>query len=492
MTKHKLNIGSSVLVALLAMGMAACSGDDDLLATSASTPTADSTRIEVGFDSYISRTKTRASATGITTDKLATATNITNGIGIFSMYTNGGKKYSPGTDGEEQSFSPNFLDNVRLRYLLNGYSSVSSVDPNPFWYYSPVKYWPETDQEYLSFVAYAPYRDGAKLCTKNGDTFTEGGDNPTYLKFTSNNLKEDSVDFLYTDYATTSNMQLYVGEDGNLHAVAPSDDALYVESRYNRYLLTYRVQVKLNFKHLCSRIALDLFCSDFDGWRNSNFLDPNVFQPDTTISGVQYETTNTTIEINKIVFRGDSTTDTTATPTGAFYKTAYVNLVGKSSDENPFFVGQTEDPLEYTYTGDNLVRGEGYYLTTPHPAWRPGDDTDAPHIGNNVLAGYREGLDIRSVTEIGTAKDQYIFVLPQDFTSDEEGSPKLYCYVEYTLKYRDSGFQKKLVVCKRIKQKFESGKAYCIVMDIKPEQSNAIQFHTTEEDWGDETQDYIK
>lgn len=70
------------------------------------------------------------------------------GFGVFAYYTDE-KRYS-------DAATPNFMNNQQVTY--NGSA----------WTYAPVKYWPNEATDYVSFFAYAPYREGFSVPT-SGD-----------------------------------------------------------------------------------------------------------------------------------------------------------------------------------------------------------------------------------------------------------------------------------------------------------------------------------
>ena len=71
----------------------------------------------------------------------------TGGFGVFAYYT-GSSDFNPAVHTV-----PDFMHNTR----------VTSANGGTSWGYSPVKYWPNTPGERLSFFAYAPYYAGASV-----------------------------------------------------------------------------------------------------------------------------------------------------------------------------------------------------------------------------------------------------------------------------------------------------------------------------------------
>lgn len=74
----------------------------------------------------------------------------TQGFGVFAYYTNEAQYSAAAT--------PNFMNNQQVTYN----ESASA------WTYAPVKYWPNEATDYVSFFAYAPYREGFSVPT-SGD-----------------------------------------------------------------------------------------------------------------------------------------------------------------------------------------------------------------------------------------------------------------------------------------------------------------------------------
>lgn len=86
------------------------------------------------------------------------------------------------------------------------------------------------------------------------------------------------------------------------------------------------------------------------------------------------------------------------------------------------------------------------------------------------ILGYENS---KSTSKIYTNKDdEYLFVIPQDFSKTEVGADELYVIVEYTIKYTgvtDSEGQPAIItnkVYKKLSHNFEQGKAYTINLTI--------------------------
>lgn len=124
-------IGMSLLLAT------ACTTDGEQGAESPSVPLVFSTTVDA---------QTRGGA--LTTDNLSSA-------GVFAYFTNGAFDAS--------TAKPNFMYNQKLEKSGGA------------WTYSPLKYWPNNENDRITFVAYAPYVDET----------TPGGSNPSFTGLTA-------------------------------------------------------------------------------------------------------------------------------------------------------------------------------------------------------------------------------------------------------------------------------------------------------------------
>lgn len=95
------------------------------------------TGVPVNFTASVPTTATRATDTDFTTDNLMS-------MGVLASYT--GQRDWQSTD------KFNFIFDEKV-------SRASNATP---WTYSPVKYWPNTSGDKISFVAYAPHNDDSK------------------------------------------------------------------------------------------------------------------------------------------------------------------------------------------------------------------------------------------------------------------------------------------------------------------------------------------
>ena len=187
------------LLFLMALIVMSCSKDE----TTMGIPQ-ESNAIE--FGTYVGRdAQTRAGVNNLT--KLQGT-----GFGVWGYYTNGNNWATTNT--------PNFMWNQKVTYT------------DPSWVYTPVKYWPTTQGDKLTFFAYAPYESAPTHGANNGivlSTNTDPG-TPT-ITFTIKNDAANMVDLV------TANAMNNVTSD----APAP---------------------VNFTFKHVLSRVNFEALALD--------------------------------------------------------------------------------------------------------------------------------------------------------------------------------------------------------------------------------------
>lgn len=483
---------SAGAVLFASAALTGCSTDDSFDGSSAVT---NNDQNEIGFSPYVGQAATRASVYDAKSLSLASGREEKNMVGVFAMKTTGKKYDATATDGSTETvFTPNFMDNIGLYYNWD----LSAGQSYP-WMCSAARYWPVDSTQYVSFTAYAPYKDGTQLYSKSGDTFTAGGDAASYLKAVIPADKAEQTDLLYTDIKETSNMRYY-SKDGGATYVEDGGKFLSNFSEEGRYGVR-GPKVLLTLKHATARIAIDISSSSLDNADGNDYKDPKTYNISETKGNQSWEYTNTRIIVNKVMLLGDNTSAESANPTGAFYGGGYLNLATATTD-NPLWVINDADgkvACKWDNTGANLetVRGEGYFCGG-HPNWLPNTgtsdndlkDTDAPSIPGNEICGWRKGASYSSThdaTEIGNKSDGYLFVIPQDFTGETD---KLYCYIDYTVKLNDTGDEQNVKTYIPISQNFEVGKAYRICIDINP--GKKIHFAVDVENWPNELNVNVK
>ncbi len=232
----------AVVAAAVVVSMVSCSSEADF----DNTNTTDSNKQEsvatpVNFGSYLAQSKSNLSRAGGTTpaSEMTTAELQSKGFGVVAFYTKT-NQYTSGSTKME----PNFMYNTR----------VSGTG----WTYSPVMYWPNGGQtegatpgegtQYLSFFAYAPYKE----------TFGDKG-----ITALSSNSTPGDPTVSYTLGATGADADLLWGTAGsngtttNGNAQNGTDFNGAAKAKVNANLSKMNVggKVKFNFKHALAKFG---------------------------------------------------------------------------------------------------------------------------------------------------------------------------------------------------------------------------------------------
>lgn len=458
---------------------AACSSDDTT--TSAVTEQEQTQPTAITFNTYLGRS---------TRGTIATADNIT--VGVVGMSTSG-KKYGNGNDkitiissdpnnpteekeDAEANFSVNFMPNTAL-------TKPSSGD---IWSYNPVRYWPTSSTDYLTFLVYAPYADETLYdASGDGDPTTTG--NRTWIQHTVNSTVGDQVDLLRSRY-DLANMQLLTTTSGNTTTTTTSAN----EAKAFTTVDDQNV-VNVDLIHATSRLAIAVtapFLTN-DATAADNFKNDNS------------TTSNTQITINKIVLLGDGTSATESSPKGVFTPSAYLNLAGGVIyNDNQWTYTSTKDLWKHAATDgllsfkfENFATGSYSAIThgsTPQKIWTPSEDGKVIKATRKVTenSGTYTYSDYKS-NAVGSKASDYLFLIPQTFTS----SNPLYVYIDYTISYADvDGSGVNYTAYGTIGnstegQEFLAGHAY--VLNIEIDGNNGpkltpIKFTVSLEPWPDE------
>jgi hypothetical protein len=140
-----------------------------LLAACDPTGTTDETETDraIGFSATTTETSSPRAITESTTEALTD-------FGVFASYT-GSADWNSTTD------TPNFMYN----------QLVSRADQSASWTYTPIKYWPNTPGEKLSFFAYAPHSGNTASCISLSGNTQAGYPSITYAVPTAENSQID-------------------------------------------------------------------------------------------------------------------------------------------------------------------------------------------------------------------------------------------------------------------------------------------------------------
>lgn len=507
-TFSTIAMGAALSVSLLT----ACSSEDSFEAQP-TVPT-EQTNTPVAFGSYLGRSVSTRGDAYLQTKDIA----LNGKIGLYAMYTKGNKfNLTTGT------FEDNFMQNFQLYSSLTD-DELKNAEADKIaesWVYSPLRYWPMTSEEYLSFMAYAPFNQYAQLADANGET----SGSLTYLKHEVEADPANQIDLLYADPSGITNMQLYATDaTGNGTTWTHSGDFYGLDGQTSQTSESVKDKraplVNLKFKHATARIGFVVTSSALKAEGNYPYTVTTTTTDETTgeettttenkTAKAGDETTETKVDgkmsitVNKVELLGDNTTANAENPTGAFYPSAYVNLES-SSAADLWSQKATDGKLAFTYdntstertvTGEYKSDGDGTITTTSAKyTWLPSDLNGGTKTASKTITGTWETEPVTdeegnptsknqfkaepTIGYIGNGASDYMFVIPQEFT---DAAP-LYVYLDFTLNDGDGNSQE-FKVYRPIVKNFEAGKSYIIKMDIST--LTAIQFSVELDNWSDE------
>ena len=231
------------IIASAALAMTSCSSDEV-------TDNGGANSQAIEFGTYVGRDAQVRSANAITSDDDLKKTG--NGFGVFAFYT--------GQGAFAAATTPNFMNNQQVKWNTG----------DSKWEYSPLKYWPNTPGDKVSFFAYAPYDANKQWSTDSKIDYE-----------VKNNVTEQ-VDLLF----------------------APGVKDVQKQNISNNVTFT--------FKHALARIGFSV-----------------AYAADQTAEGGTLDAA-TKITINKVVIRKkDASTETD----GVFYKTGNLTLTAANADD---------------------------------------------------------------------------------------------------------------------------------------------------------------
>ncbi len=251
-------------MAFAALTMVGCA-QDDVVHESPSVNNA------IQFGTYIGRAaQTRASVVDLDVVR-------TGGFGVFAFYT-GLDKFDSYT-----GTTPNFMNNQEVTWQADPDDANTGT-----WTYTPVKYWPNNEDDKVSFFAYAPYDSN-----QTWNNFINESENQSEIKFEVAPQVKDQKDFLWSKTPQIDKTKQNITEE-----------------------------IKFDFGHALARIGFSL-AGAFDQVNAGGEIDKN-----------------TVITVRKVMLHDDSNwnysgLDTTEEPGGgAFYKDGYLDLTS-STGEGP-------------------------------------------------------------------------------------------------------------------------------------------------------------
>lgn len=354
----------------------------------------------IQFGTYVGR-DAQARATVINNEKLGT-----EGFGVFAYYTKGVQF--------NETATPNFMYNQKVEKLSNE------------WTYSPEKYWPNNDNDYVSFFAYAPYTAQPTETTDNGDSDYNIG----------------------RHYANTSkalpSLTFYVHP-----TVKEQQDLLWatpVLDKTRKNVNDVDDKVLFNFHHALSRIGFSV-----QAMIDKANKDTNGTKDDATDSSESFETDNDNKQITTVSVQSIELS-------GAFYNAGTLSY--SKDDSNIYTAAFTG-----TTTPEN---GIAYVLSGI------GNDGNFEEVANNVTT-----IDTKLNKD-----DSYIMVIPKDFS--DSGS-KLTLKIVYTVSTTDTNLangKSEIVntITKNfnIESGFEAGKAYNFSLHLG---LTSVKFEAEVDEW---------
>ena len=164
-------------------------------------------------------------------------------IGVFAYYHEGTDSNADGiidTDGAwSGSAVPNFMFNQQATYSASDDAFI----------YSPLKYWPNTQHDKVSFIAYYPYTTSSGSPADHGIALTKDNDDAglPIFNFTASDDITQQVDFLVSDL---------------LPALPNGTGAIDPSHADDRSSLTVTDRVRLVFHHATSKVTVRIVIAD--------------------------------------------------------------------------------------------------------------------------------------------------------------------------------------------------------------------------------------
>lgn len=155
-------------IALTALTVTSCSNDEVMEAVPQ--------KQAIEFGTYLGR-DAQARATSVKESELK-ASQV--GFGVYAFYSGENEYYYNGST----DFQANFMNNEQVKW-----NSTNSI-----WEYSPIKYWPNNEDDKLNFIAYYPYDEN--------NAYTSGGAlSSGKISFTVKETVKEQDDLLYNTAA---------------------------------------------------------------------------------------------------------------------------------------------------------------------------------------------------------------------------------------------------------------------------------------------------
>ncbi|MBO7589968.1 MAG: fimbrillin family protein [Prevotella sp.] len=242
--------------------LAACSNDADNEGYEPS-------NMAIAFEANEEGSATRAPGMIVDTEGLKA---LRQGFGVFGSYT-GRLTY------ENTTVSPDVMYNQQITWANNA------------WAYSPVKYWPNDNRDYVSFFAYAPYeaspRDDGQRCIIDMSKRYDLGDPWINYRLAENpwSTTNPQVDLLYGQHEMSNNYTSWLDQQKPndptnykvlftfRHALACIGDEITIKcspelaNLITGYATITISQVTINYKNLTTKARLVLNSIGSANWK---------------------------------------------------------------------------------------------------------------------------------------------------------------------------------------------------------------------------------
>lgn len=380
-----------------------------------------------------------------TTDALTT-----KGFGVFAYYTGT-------TDFANYTGGPNFMYNQKVTGTTPATTDEgddTATTPSIEWTYSPVKYWPNTSGEMVTFFAYAPYHESTTATESEGTQNTDA--TKSTLTF-SGNSASGAPKITYT-----------VGTDVKGH-----QDLLWAAPVVDQTKQGTKDKVKFTFKHALSRIGFKVQAmvdkvndDDMDKSSDNDKKDDETAQNGELAAG-------TSIIIKKVTmsgfFQSKGTLEWEDNDDEENNKTVYTaKVIGKTATE------------EQNYVLGVTTSGEGSSTTITESNF-----ASAQLHGKGAFdtKTYVAGQDVTTTEAKLNADDSYIMIIPRSF----EGDNKVTISVEYDVITEDGQLSDGYIaitnnVSTKFNFNFKAGEAYTFSLHLG---MTSVKLEATVDGWDD-------
>ena len=363
----------------------------------------------IGFSTYVGRdAQSRASVYDDTSLKASLDNG--GGFGVFAYYTgtNGYQEAGEGVVG----FKPNFMYNEDIVF-----NSTSSK-----WEYNPVKYWPNSAEEKISFFAYAPFTESSSGSNITGFSANNEAGAPIVTYKVAQNVK-DQKEILWGVQKTSGKPNLDVQKQG------------------------MGQDVSFNFRHALARIGFNVEAM-IDAVNSVST--PKEDNGATTNGTIDHDILN--IYVRKVELKGN------------FYSQGQLNLNNTTQNVANW------EPQSLPTSTTTFVLEDGIVDGQPD-----GETSEVCHFNDihGVVTTEKQPLN---------AADSYIMVIPQKF----EGPDKIKIIVYYDVIVKDEKVETGEVTIPNVVDsgdfnfEFNDGKAYSFNLHIG---LTSITFSADVTDW---------